>query len=64
MIFWYRYLYFNIEWVEFSPYEVSIPKYGAAINMKHFGSKFIKGVLTEKKMELPLYEIMGKFKIK
>ncbi|XP_063429795.1 cytosolic phospholipase A2-like [Mytilus trossulus] len=47
------------EWVEFSPYEVSIPKYGAAIDMKNFGSKFDKGLLTQHVDEIPLFEIMG-----
>ncbi|XP_076096872.1 cytosolic phospholipase A2-like [Mytilus galloprovincialis] len=47
------------EWVEFSPYEVIIPKYGAAINMRNFGSEFDKGVLTKQKKEIPLYGIMG-----
>ncbi|XP_063429786.1 cytosolic phospholipase A2-like [Mytilus trossulus] len=47
------------EWVEFSPYEVIIPKYGAAINMRNFGSEFDKGVLTKQNKEIPLYGIMG-----
>ncbi|CAC5401234.1 PLA2G4 [Mytilus coruscus] len=47
------------EWVEFSPYEVSIPKYGAAIEMKNFGSEFDKGLLTKRIDEIPLFEIMG-----
>ncbi|XP_052104756.1 cytosolic phospholipase A2-like isoform X2 [Mytilus californianus] len=47
------------EWVEFSPYEVIIPKYGAAINMRNFGSEFYKGVLTKQNKEIPLYKIMG-----
>ncbi|XP_052104753.1 cytosolic phospholipase A2-like isoform X2 [Mytilus californianus] len=47
------------EWVEFSPYEVSIPKYGVAIEMKNFGSKFDKGLLTQQIDEIPLFEIMG-----
>ncbi|XP_071160113.1 cytosolic phospholipase A2-like [Mytilus edulis] len=47
------------EWVEFSPYEVSIPKYGAAIDMKNFGSEFDKGLLTQHVDEIPLFEIMG-----
>ncbi|CAG2239914.1 CPLA2 [Mytilus edulis] len=28
------------EWIELSPYEVFIPKYGAAIDMKDFGDEF------------------------
>ncbi|XP_063429792.1 cytosolic phospholipase A2-like [Mytilus trossulus] len=47
------------EWVEFSPYEVSIPKYGAAIDMKNFGSEFDKGLLKQHRDEIPLFEIMG-----
>ncbi|XP_052104754.1 cytosolic phospholipase A2-like [Mytilus californianus] len=47
------------EWVEFSPYEVSIPKYGAAIDMKNFGSEFDKGLLTQRIDEIPLFKIMG-----
>ncbi|XP_071160119.1 cytosolic phospholipase A2-like isoform X4 [Mytilus edulis] len=47
------------EWVEFSPYEVSIQHYGAAIDMTNFGSKFDKGLLTQRFDEIPLFEIMG-----
>ncbi|XP_052104758.1 cytosolic phospholipase A2-like isoform X3 [Mytilus californianus] len=47
------------EWVEISPYEVSIQHYGAAIDMTNFGSEFDEGLLTRRIAEMPLFEIMG-----
>uniref|UniRef100_A0A671DMI1 Phospholipase A2 n=1 Tax=Rhinolophus ferrumequinum TaxID=59479 RepID=A0A671DMI1_RHIFE len=35
------------EWVEFSPYEVGFPKYGAFIPSELFGSEFFMGRLTK-----------------
>lgn len=36
------------EWVEFSPYEVGFPKYGAFVPSELFGSKFFMGRLTKR----------------
>ncbi|XP_066044191.1 cytosolic phospholipase A2 epsilon-like isoform X1 [Chamaea fasciata] len=36
------------EWVEFTPYEVGFPKYGAYIHAEDFGSEFFMGHLMKK----------------
>ncbi|NXR08125.1 PA24E phospholipase, partial [Semnornis frantzii] len=36
------------EWVEFTPYEVGFPKYGAFIRAEDFGSEFFMGRLMKK----------------
>ncbi|KFV07264.1 Cytosolic phospholipase A2 epsilon, partial [Pterocles gutturalis] len=36
------------EWVEFTPYEVGFPKYGAFIHAEDFGSEFFMGHLMKK----------------
>ncbi|OPJ82972.1 cytosolic phospholipase A2 epsilon [Patagioenas fasciata monilis] len=36
------------EWVEFTPYEVGFPKYGAFIRAEDFGSEFFMGCLMKK----------------
>ncbi|XP_051477973.1 cytosolic phospholipase A2 epsilon-like [Apus apus] len=36
------------EWVEFTPYEVGFPKYGAYIHTEDFGSEFFMGRLMKK----------------
>ncbi|XP_074961739.1 cytosolic phospholipase A2 epsilon-like [Phalacrocorax aristotelis] len=36
------------EWVEFTPYEVGFPKYGAFIHAEDFGSEFFMGRLMKK----------------
>ncbi|XP_058397302.1 cytosolic phospholipase A2 beta isoform X3 [Diceros bicornis minor] len=36
------------EWVEFSPYEVGFPKYGAFVPSELFGSEFFMGRLTKR----------------
>ncbi|NXU36394.1 PA24E phospholipase, partial [Drymodes brunneopygia] len=36
------------EWVEFTPYEVGFPKYGAYIRAEDFGSEFFMGRLMKK----------------
>uniref|UniRef100_A0A7M4G3A1 PLA2c domain-containing protein n=1 Tax=Crocodylus porosus TaxID=8502 RepID=A0A7M4G3A1_CROPO len=36
------------EWVEFTPYEVGFPKYGAFIHTEDFGSEFFMGHLMKK----------------
>lgn len=39
---------FLLEWVEFTPYEVGFPKYGAFIRAEDFGSEFFMGRLMKK----------------
>ena len=36
-----KYIDFFSDWMEFNPFEIGIAKYGAFMNTKHFGSKFI-----------------------
>ncbi|GAB0190416.1 cytosolic phospholipase A2 zeta [Grus japonensis] len=40
-----------VEWLEFTPYEVSLLKYGASIRAEHFGSEFFMGRLVKKLSE-------------
>ncbi|KAK3095731.1 hypothetical protein FSP39_018221 [Pinctada imbricata] len=47
------------EWVEISPFEVAIPKYGIGMDTVLFGSVFDKGNLIKRMEELPLYYING-----
>ena len=51
------------EWVEFSPYEIGMPKYGAYMKSKLFGSKFFMGKLSNEFEEPPLHFLQGKFDI-
>lgn len=34
---------FFVEWADFSPYEVAIPKYGVSIPSEYFDSEFFMG---------------------
>ncbi|XP_062572187.1 cytosolic phospholipase A2-like [Saccostrea cucullata] len=47
------------EWVEFSPYEIGMPKYGAFMNSEYFGSKFFMGKLVKHYGEPPLHFLQG-----
>ncbi|CAL4060154.1 unnamed protein product, partial [Meganyctiphanes norvegica] len=47
------------EWIEFSPYEIGIGKYGTFMKTEHFGSKFFAGKLLKKFDEMPLYCLQG-----
>lgn len=46
-------------WVECSPYEVFMPKYGTGIDMKYFGSEFDGGFVKTKNPEQPLHVLQG-----
>lgn len=48
-----------LEWLEFSPYEVGFPKYGAYIRSEHFGSKFFMGHLMKEIPESRLCFLEG-----
>uniref|UniRef100_A0A8C9V676 Phospholipase A2, group IVF, tandem duplicate 2 n=1 Tax=Scleropages formosus TaxID=113540 RepID=A0A8C9V676_SCLFO len=48
------------EWCEFSPYEVSLPKYGASVPTEAFGSEFYLGRLIKKLPESRLSFLLGK----
>ncbi|CAK8673400.1 unnamed protein product [Clavelina lepadiformis] len=47
------------DWVEFSPFEIGIAKYGSFMDTKHFGQKFFRGVLLKIFEETPLHYMMG-----
>lgn len=52
-------LYCALEWVEFTPYEIGMDKYGTFMKTELFGSKFFCGKLVEKFPEFPLYYLQG-----
>ncbi|XP_034273669.1 cytosolic phospholipase A2 zeta-like isoform X1 [Pantherophis guttatus] len=47
------------EWVEYTPYEFGIHKYGAFIRMEDYGSKFFMGLLLEKHEEPRICFLQG-----
>ncbi|CAH1802387.1 unnamed protein product, partial [Owenia fusiformis] len=47
------------EWVEFSPYEIGMPKYGTFMRTEQFGSKFFMGKISRKFEEPPLHFLQG-----
>ncbi|ETE60018.1 Cytosolic phospholipase A2, partial [Ophiophagus hannah] len=46
-------------WVEFSPYEIGMAKYGTFMTPNLFGSKFFMGTVVKKYKENPLHFLMG-----
>uniref|UniRef100_A0A674JKA7 Phospholipase A2 n=1 Tax=Terrapene triunguis TaxID=2587831 RepID=A0A674JKA7_9SAUR len=46
-------------WVEFSPYEIGMAKYGTFMPPDLFGSKFFMGTVVKKHEENPLHFFMG-----
>ncbi|XP_063415996.1 cytosolic phospholipase A2-like [Mytilus trossulus] len=47
------------EWVECSPYEAFMPKYGTGIDMQHFGSEFDGGFVKKRYPEQPVHVLQG-----
>ncbi|KAH3870513.1 hypothetical protein DPMN_033701 [Dreissena polymorpha] len=47
------------EWVEFSPYEIGMAKYGTFMPTKMFGCKFFMGQLAKEYEEPPLHFLQG-----
>merc|ERR1719427_448947 len=47
------------EWVEFTPYEIGIPKYGTFVRTSDFNNKFFMGAITKAYPEPPLHFLMG-----
>ncbi|NWH36924.1 PA24A phospholipase, partial [Chloropsis hardwickii] len=47
------------DWVEFSPYEIGMAKYGTFMSPDLFGSKFFMGTVVKKHTENPLHFLMG-----
>ena len=50
---------FLSEWMEFSPYEIGMPKYGTFMKPELFGSKFFMGHLVKEFEEPPLHFLQG-----
>lgn len=51
------------DWVEFSPYEIGMAKYGTFMSPDLFGSKFFMGTVVKKYNENPLHFLMGEYVI-
>lgn len=49
------------DWVEFSPYEIGMAKYGTFMSPDLFGSKFFMGTVVKKYAENPLHFLMGEY---
>uniref|UniRef100_A0A8C6L8C6 Phospholipase A2 n=1 Tax=Nothobranchius furzeri TaxID=105023 RepID=A0A8C6L8C6_NOTFU len=47
------------DWVEFSPYEIGMAKYGTFMKPDLFGSKFFMGTAVKKYEENPIHFLMG-----
>ncbi|XP_064615815.1 cytosolic phospholipase A2-like [Liolophura sinensis] len=47
------------EWIEFSPYEIGMAKFGSYMKSRYFGSKFFMGKLAKKYDEPPLHYLQG-----
>ncbi|NWU70619.1 PA24E phospholipase, partial [Pterocles burchelli] len=47
------------EWLEFTPYEVGLLKYGASIRTEHFGSEFFMGRLVKRLSEARICYMQG-----
>ncbi|ESP01691.1 hypothetical protein LOTGIDRAFT_52500, partial [Lottia gigantea] len=47
------------EWMEFSPFEIGLPKYGTFLKPELFGSKFFMGQLVKPYKEPPLHFLQG-----
>ncbi|KAK3087155.1 hypothetical protein FSP39_002429 [Pinctada imbricata] len=47
------------EWMEFSPYEIGLPKYGTFLKPQLFGGKFFMGQLVKQYQEPPLHFLLG-----
>uniref|UniRef100_A0A8D0AF97 Phospholipase A2 n=1 Tax=Sander lucioperca TaxID=283035 RepID=A0A8D0AF97_SANLU len=47
------------DWVEFSPYEIGMAKYGTFMTPDLFGSKFFMGTVVKKYEENPIHFLMG-----
>lgn len=49
----------SADWVEFSPYEIGMAKYGTFMTPDLFGSKFFMGTAIKKYEENPIHFLMG-----
>lgn len=53
-----------VEWLEFTPYEVGLLKYGASIRAEHFGSEFFMGRLVKRLSETRICYMQGDYCLK
>ncbi len=54
-------LFFFSDYVEFTPYEIGMPKFGAFVKPQDFGSKYYLGRIIDQCDETPLCYLMGKY---
>ncbi|KAH9524898.1 Cytosolic phospholipase A2 [Bulinus truncatus] len=47
------------EWIEFSPYEIGLPKYGTFLKSDQFACKFFMGSIVKRFPEPPLHFLQG-----
>lgn len=47
------------DWIEFTPYEIGMSKYGTFVATKNFNDKFFMGTMTKSYEEAPLHFLMG-----
>lgn len=52
-----------VEWLEFTPYEVSLLKYGASIRAEHFGSEFFMGRMVKRLSETRICYMQGDYRL-
>lgn len=50
-----------VEWLEFTPYEVGLLKYGASIPAEHFGSEFFMGRMVRRLSETRICYMQGDY---
>uniref|UniRef100_A0A663LM05 Phospholipase A2 n=1 Tax=Athene cunicularia TaxID=194338 RepID=A0A663LM05_ATHCN len=48
-----------VEWLEFTPYEVGLLKYGASVRAEHFGSEFFMGRMVKRLSETRICYMQG-----
>ena len=54
--------FFFAEWVEYTPYEIGMAKYGTFMRSELFNSVFFCGKLVKKYPEAPLHYLQGNIK--
>ena len=52
------YLNYYTEWIEFSPFEIGMAKYGTFVRTSDFNSKYFMGVISTHYKEAPLHFLM------
>lgn len=52
-------LSYGVEWCEFTPFEVGLPRYGAFVPTEAFGSEYFLGYLMKSLPEMRLAFLIG-----